>query len=179
MKRLLLLAAAVLGLLVLPAVPVGAAPETSCTVTWGSMPKAAGPPTSPSSEVRDIRTGRHDCYDRFVVDLDGPASGYRVRYVTQFRQDPSDQVIPLPGGAKIEIIVRAPGIDGGGQPTYPGVVGQPLPGVSVAGYQTFRSTRYGGTFEGTTQFGLGVRARLPFRVMKLGNRVIIDVAHHW
>ena len=31
----------------------------------------------------------------------------------------------------------------------------------------------------TTQFGLGVRARLPFRVMKLGNRVIIDVAHHW
>ena len=53
------------------------------------------------------------------------------------------------------------------------------PGVSVAGYDTFRSTRYGGSFEGLTTLGLGVRARLPFRVMKLGNRVIIDVAHHW
>ena len=76
MKRLLLLAAAVLGLLVLPAVPVGAAPEASCSVTWGSGVKAAGPATSPSSEVLDVRTGRHACYDRFVVDLDGPASGY-------------------------------------------------------------------------------------------------------
>lgn len=101
MKRLLVLVATVLGLLVLPAIPAGAAPEASCAVTWGSQPESAGPATSPSSEVRDIWTGRHDCYDRFVVDLDGPASGYRVRYVSVFRQDPSDQVIPLPGGAKI------------------------------------------------------------------------------
>jgi len=91
---------------------------------------------------------------------------------------PSQQHL-LELAAKIEIIVRAPAIDMNGDPTYPGVVGQRLPGVAVAGYETFRSTRYGGSFEGQTSLGLGVRARLPFRVMKVGNRVVIDVAHHW
>ncbi len=179
MKRLLVLVVTVLGLLVLPAIPAGAAPEAGCAVTWGSMPKSAGPSTSPFSEIVDVRTGRHACYDRLVVDLDGPASGYVVRYVNVFRAEGSGQVIPLPGGAKIEIVVRAPANDVNGNPTYPGVVGRHLPGVSVAGYDTFRSTRYGGSFEGLTTLGLGVRARLPFRVFKMGNRVVIDVAHHW
>jgi len=178
-KRLLVLIASVLGLLVLPAAPVGAAPEASCAVTWGSGVKSAGPSTSPLSELLDVRTGRHGCYDRFVVDLDGPASGYIVRYVNVYRADGSGRVIPLQGGAKIEIIVRAPATDMNGDPTYPGVTGQHLPGVTVAGYDTFRSTRYGGSFEGQTSLGLGVRARLPFRVMKVGQRVVIDVAHHW
>lgn len=31
----------------------------------------------------------------------------------------------------------------------------------------------------STQFGLCVRARLPFRVLKLGQRVIIDGARRW
>jgi hypothetical protein len=39
-------------------------------------------------------------------------------------------------------------------------------------------------FEGQTTFGLGVRARLPFRVLRLagpgsGQRLVIDVAHRW
>jgi hypothetical protein len=186
MKRLLVSLALLFGLIAGPAAALpdvaGAAPATargSCAVTWGSGAKSAGPLTSPSSEVLNVRTGRHACYDRLVVDLAGPASGYVVRYVRRFRQDPSGQIIPLPGGARIEIIVRAPAVDNNGHPTYPGTVGQPLPGVNLTGYQTFRSTRYGGTFEGQTQFGLGVRARLPFRVLKIGNRVVVDVAHHW
>lgn len=179
MKRAVVVVVAAVGLLVGPAVPAGAAPEASCAVTWGSQPKSAGPSTSPFSPIVDVRTGRHACFDRFVVDLDGPAAGYVVRYVNVYRADGSGQVIPLPGGAKIEIIVRAPAVDMNGDPTYPGVVGQRLPGVTVAGYETFRSTRYGGSFEGQTSLGLGVRARLPFRVLKVGNRVVIDVAHHW
>lgn len=184
MKRLLvsltLLFGLVAGPAVLPTVAGAATPtERSCSVTWGSTAKSAGPDTSPFSLVHNVRTGRHECYDRFVVDLTGSTRGYAVRYVRRFRLDPSDQVIPLPGGARIEIIVRAPAVDLNGHPTYPGTVGQPLPGVDLTGYATFRSTRYGGTFEGYTQFGLGVRARLPFRVMKLSHRVVIDVAHHW
>ena len=66
-----------------------------------------------------------------------------------------------------------------GQPTYGGVVGRPLPGIDLVGYRTFRSTRYGGSFEAITQFGLGVRARLPFRVFRLPDRLVVDVAHHW
>ena len=103
-----------------------------------------------------------------------PASGYAVRYVRRYRAEGSGDVIRLPGGARIEIIARAPA-----NGTYDATVGERLPGVSVAGYETFRSTRYGGSFEGQTSFGLGVRARLPFRVLKLDNRLIIDVAHNW
>ena len=56
--------------------------------------------------------------------------------------------------------------------------------ASVSGYRTLRDVVYGGSFEGYTAFGVGVRARPPFRVFTLagpGNhsRIVIDVAHHW
>jgi hypothetical protein len=59
------------------------------------------------------------------------------------------------------------------------VSGQPLPGITLTGYPTFRDTRFGSSFEGVTQVGLGVRARLPFRVLQLSDRVVVDVAHTW
>jgi hypothetical protein len=41
-----------------------------------------------------------------------------------------------------------------------------------------------GSFEGVTNVGLGLRARLPFRVFTLSGpgsttRLVIDVAHAW
>ena len=56
--------------------------------------------------------------------------------------------------------------------------------VNVTGYQTFRQVYFGGTFEGITTAGLGVRARLPFRVFTLagpgnGSQLVIDVIHRW
>ena len=56
--------------------------------------------------------------------------------------------------------------------------------TNVAGYSTFRQVAYAGSFEGQTTIGLGVRARLPFRVFTLAGpgsdtRLVIDVAHHW
>ncbi len=51
--------------------------------------------------------------------------------------------------------------------------------VNLAGYRTFQDTRFAGSFEGDTQIGLGVRARLPFRVFQEGNRIVVDVAHDW
>ena len=66
-----------------------------------------------------------------------------------------------------------------GAPTYPGRVARPLPGVNITGYQTFKDTRFAGSFEGDTQVGIGVRARLPFRVIQLSDRLVVDVAHTW
>jgi hypothetical protein len=56
--------------------------------------------------------------------------------------------------------------------------------VNVTGFTTFRQIATGGSFEGQTTFGLGVRARLPFRAFVLagpgtGARLVIDVAHTW
>ncbi|HKR81687.1 MAG TPA: hypothetical protein VJR27_01670 [Candidatus Saccharimonadales bacterium] len=177
MKKALL--AVLVGVFSAVAIPVASAGATApyCGITWGSLPKAAGNLTS--AQVTNVRTGQDGCYDRMVVDLNGPANGYNVQYVTDVYAEGSGQLIPLQGGAKLNIVVKNPAYDPSGHATYSGIVGQPLPGVNVAGYQTFREAKFAGSFEGQTTIGLGVRARLPFRVFTLGNRLVIDVANYW
>ncbi|MEV8596019.1 hypothetical protein [Streptomyces sp. NPDC052012] len=178
----LALVGASLGAAAVPAVATQTAPTrtTACPTGWGSLPKTDT--TATTTPVRDIRTGRHACYDRMVVDLPGAGRGvgYSVRYVDRLHQDGSGRHIPVAGGAVLEVRVAAPAYDPGtGAPTYPARAGRPLPGVDLAGYRTFRDARFAGSFEGDTQIGLGVRARLPFRVLHLTDRVVIDVAHSW
>ena len=114
-----------------------------------------------------------------VVDLNGTPAGYSVRYVNNVYAEGTGNVVPLAGGAKIEIVLQNPTYDENGQLTYTPLPGGGLPGVNLAGYQTFRDAKFAGSFEGQTTVGLGVRARLPFRAFYLGNRVVIDVAHFW
>ncbi|MFF7856223.1 hypothetical protein [Streptomyces sp. NPDC007904] len=179
----LVLVGATLGTAAVPAVATQAATTrtTACPTGWGSLPKTAD--TATTTPVRDIRTGRHDCYDRMVVHLPGAARGdlgHSVRYVDRLYQDGSGRHIPVGGGAVLEVRVAAPSYDPGtGEPTYPARAGNPLPGADLTGYRTFRDTRFAGSFEGETQVGLGVRARLPFRVLQLPDRLVIDVAHDW
>lgn len=158
------------------------AATAACGVTWGSLPKA-GEGTG-SRPLTDVRTGRHECYDRLVLDIRSGAPGgspsYRVRYVEEFRQDGSGRRIDVGGGAVLEIVASAPAYDPDTyEATYPGRGGKPLPGVNLTGYKTFRDARFGASFEGTTQLALGVRTRLPFRVFELGDRIVVDVAHTW
>ncbi|MFD5338252.1 AMIN-like domain-containing (lipo)protein [Streptomyces hawaiiensis] len=171
------------------AVPAGAAQvttarsttqATACPTGWGSLAKSDA--ASAVASVTNVRTGRHTCFDRMVVDVPGAGSGvgYTVQYVERLYQDGSGRHIPVAGGAVLEVRVTAPAYDPEtGAATYPGRVARPLPGVDLTGYRTFRDTRFAGSFEGDTQIGLGVRARLPFRVQQLDDRVIVDVAHSW
>ncbi|WP_262505441.1 hypothetical protein [Streptomyces sp. TRM68367] len=170
------------------AVPADAAPTastttrtTACPTGWGSADKTRA--TATATPVQNIRTGRHVCFDRMVVDVPGAGRGslgYSVRYVDRLHQDGSGQVIPVGGGAVLEVRVAAPAYDPAtGKPAYPARAGRTLPGVDLTGYRTFRDARFAGSFEGDTQVGLGVRARLPFRVLPMDGRVVIDVAHTW
>ncbi|MEQ8146321.1 hypothetical protein [Streptomyces sp. OP7] len=173
--------------LVTAAAPAVAAPATATAVTtacptgWGSAGKSATAATTMS--VTAVRAGRHDCYDRMVVDVPGAARsdlGYSVRYVDRLYQDGSGRRIPVAGGAVLEVRVTAPAYDPEtGAATYPARAGAALPGVDLSGYRTFRDARFAGSFEGETQLGLGVRGRLPFRVLQLDGRLVIDVAHTW
>lgn len=158
----------------------GARAAAACPTGWGSGAKG-GDGVNRYDYLRDVRTGRHDCYDRIVFDVPGGGRiGYYVGYVDRFYADPSGEYIPVAGGAILDIRVGAWSYDlEAGVPTYPGRVGRPLPSVNISGYSTFRDTRFGGTFEGVTQVGLGVRARLPFRVLQLTDQVVVDVAHSW
>jgi hypothetical protein len=163
------------------AAPAAAARVTACPTGWGSGQETRLAATTQS--VTNARTGRQACFDRFVVDVPGAGTkglGYSVRYVSRLHQDGSGDPITVGGGAVLEIRVAAPAYDvDTGAPTYPARPGARLPGVDLTGYRTFRDARFGGSFEGETQFGLGLRARLPFRVTVLADRVVVDVAHNW
>ena len=97
-------------------------------------------------------------------------------------QDGSGAPVPLAGGAFLQVVVHAPAYDANGNLTYDPANDARI--VNVRGFRTFRQVANAGSFEGQTTFGLGVRARLPFRVFLLagpgaGSRVVIDVAHRW
>ena len=161
--------------------PVHAATANStpyCGIRWGSLAKHDSG-TAYTDGLADVRAGRHDCFDRLVLD---GASWARVEYVDQVRQDGSGQVVPLRGGARLEIITTRADDVNTGRPTY--APADPSELVNVGGWSTFRQAAFAGSFEGQTTLGLGVRARLPFRVFVLTTpgrspRVVIDVAHRW
>lgn len=147
---------------------VPAAVADTCRTPWGSTAERAGDLTQ--AEVVGVRAGAHPCFDRLVVDLAGRVAGARVSYVAQVREDGSGRLVPLRGGARLQVIALAP--SRGGR----------LPMPSVTGLRTFRQVAFAGSFEGQTTLGLGVRARLPFRVLTVGGaapRLVIDVAHNW
>lgn len=157
------------------AVPAQAA-APYCGITWGSLAKS-GSTSSPvtGAAVGALRAGRHDCYDRLVLDVHGTTSlaTWRAEYVRAVTEDPSGRPVALRGGAFLQISVGATqGYRSSGEL------------VPVTGFSTFRQVASAGSFEGVTSIGLGVRARLPFRVLTFsgpGNttRVAIDVAHAW
>lgn len=164
-----------------PAAPVAAA-TPYCGITWGSLAKSSS--TTTTGTLTNVRSGRHACFDRLVLDVAKvPGSlGYDVRYVTTVREDGSGKAVPLKGDADLQIVLRAPAYDGKGRATYTPRSRTNL--VDVTGYSTFRQVAWAGSFEGQTTIGLGVRARLPMRVMVLdgpgdGARLVIDVAHRW
>jgi hypothetical protein len=171
---------AVLGATALAA-PASAAP--GCATGWGSLPEASGP--QGTGAVADVRAGRHDCFDRLVVDVDGAGGrsvGYDVRYVPVFTEDATGTAVPLRGAADLRIVVHSPAHDADGHPTY--TPARRTEVVDVSGYPTFRQVAWGNSFEGDSTIGLGVRARLPFRVTVLDGpgddvRVVVDVAPTW
>lgn len=157
--------------------------STTCpTVYWGSLAKVRSGSTV--SQIVGVRSGQHPCFDRLVVDLNGRGSlGYDVRYVTQVHSEGVGDVVPVRGGAAIQIVARAPAYNPfTGKDTYRPADPREL--ANLTGFATLRQVAYAGSFEGQTTLALGVRARLPMRVFVLagpggGQRLVIDVAHQW
>jgi hypothetical protein len=191
LRRLVVLATSAVAVAV-TALALGAPAEAttarSCAVTWGSLAKQ-GPSTGPVSgaTLSNVRAGRQDCYDRLVIDIRGSSTlkSYRAEYVSQVTEDPSGRPVPLRGGAYLQIAVGASDHTASGTPTYTPANRREL--VDVTGFSAFRQVAWAGSSEGISSVGLGLRARLPFRVTTLsgipgatsGTRVVIDVAHSW
>ena len=144
-----------------------------CGITWGSLAKTATPLWT--GRVTGVRAGQHACYDRLVFDIAKGSGrlGYSVRYVTSVA-GPSGIPTAVSGGARLQVTINAPAtvkVPSSGTTTY-------------NGWRTFRQLKWVASFEGYTDYGLGVRARLPMRVFTLPNadgstRLVVDVAHRW
>jgi hypothetical protein len=165
--------------------PVLAAATTTaptCGITWGSAEKTAG--ALSTAALLTVETGRHECWDRVVFELNGSAQGYSVRYSADVLTDGEglDLVPFTAGGEHLWVTLRAPAYDANHSATFTAVAGQHV--ANPLRYETLRDVVFGGSFEGYTTFAVGVRARLPFRVLLLAgpgthSRIVVDIAHRW
>lgn len=160
--------------------PTGAQARSSCGVHWGSLPKAGTTASSPGP-IYDVRGGRHACFDALVIDVGARiGGGYDVRYVDEV---PDVESGPVRGGAVLQVLVRT-GISDRHSASLAYRPADSRELVDVRGWQTFRQVALGSTSE-ETSVGLGVRARLPFRVFVLpgpgpdNQRLVVHVAHRW
>jgi hypothetical protein len=172
--RRLMVAVATLGVCAagLLVVPAAAATGPYCGQRWGSAPQHA---LGSASSLASVRAGGQPCFDRLVIDVNGPAVGYDVEYVSAVLTQGQGAPLALRGGAFLNVTMHGPAASA---PANRAEV------VNVTGFRTFRQVAFGGSFEGSTTFGLGVRARLPLRVFVLTgpgsqSRVVIDVGHQW
>ncbi len=169
-------------LLLAPSATAAAAPY--CGITWGSLAKSGTHDAGPDT-LRNVRAGEHACFDRLVIDLARAPhfTAYSVTYGTAHQQG-SGNAMSL-RGTDMEIVLDSPAYDSNGRPTFRPASRTDV--LDVSGFRTFEQVAWGGSYEGKTTLGLGVRARLPFRVTVLdgapghptGARVIVDVAHAW
>lgn len=150
------------------AAPAEAAPR--CAARWGTQQVYAD--TTTVGPITGVRTGRHTCYDRLVIDVDGKVDGYEVQYMPKWTKSRSEL-------EHLQIDVGAGMVDAAGHPTFG--TGNNIESPDLSRYRTFRSLRGGGGAKNSI-FSLDVRARLPFRVFILdgpggGSRLVVDVAH--
>lgn len=182
MKRsVALILSALMGAVLFTSGTTAASAAPYCGITWGSLAKSQGE-TAPDATITNARSGQHPCFDRFVVDVRGDLAGYDVEYVQVVRQEGSGAPVPLRGAADLRVIALSDPFDNNNVVTYDPANDREA--VNVSGYRTFRQVAFAGGFGGQSTFGLGVRARLPFRTFILdgpgsGSRLVVDVAHQW
>jgi hypothetical protein len=133
------------------------------------------PMTLSSLVGADIRTGRHDCFDRVVVELGGTGElpGYRVAYADDpIRLSPSDLEVEIAGDATLVLsagswmtTMEGDGYDGPHQ-------------IVPDGPSAILELRLVENFEGMFAWAIGVDHSRPFRVSTLPDppRIVVDIA---
>jgi hypothetical protein len=139
---------------------------------WSTQPRSVTRSPATAPEVTGIRVGHHAKFDRIVVDLDGKAPGYSVRYVKNVHRDPSGKIAKLLGPRSLLIVLSpANGHDPNtGDPTLT------TPLKVKWRLDEVRETKVVGDFEAVFSIGVGLAHKTPFRV-RTPTRIVVDVHH--
>lgn len=129
-------------------------------------------PSEPSQLiVTGVRTGSHSGFDRVVFDLEGEGNpGWFIDYTTSASQQGSGNPITFTGTTALNV-----NIDG---TVYPHEIGKEAPNLSVTeGAGNITEVISAGTFEGRSQFIVGLNTSVPYSVQVLENpkRLVIDL----
>ncbi|NIH70218.1 hypothetical protein FB380_004716 [Modestobacter marinus] len=136
--------------------------------------------TGPTAHLTDVRTARHDGFDRVVLEFAGDrVPSYRVSYVEPpITEDGSGAEVPVPGAAFLEVrAAPASGVDlSGDEPreTYTGP-----DRVAPSGDGVVTEVVRTGDFEGQLAWTIGLQQRVPFGVAVLEEptRLVVAVLH--
>lgn len=159
------LALAIVTGLVLTASAATASPPADLPAPTSTASVSA--PGTGTGALVNVRTGRHDAYDRVVFDFTGATPGYRVGYGTLVAGG-TGEPIPLAGKASLVVVFNPASAHG-----------YDIRQVINPGLPTVRQIKFGEDFEGYVSAGLGLAERVGFRVVVLHDpeRIAIDVAH--
>ncbi|PRY37158.1 hypothetical protein LY71_12422 [Geodermatophilus tzadiensis] len=155
--------------------PTGSAPAEGAALPADTEPDSAEASADARVTVTDIRTGRHDGFDRVVLEVEGAGTpGWDVRYVDAASSQGSGDPVEVAGDAVLQVTVTGAGYpyDTGAE-EYAGA--DPLPGE---GTRTVTEVAFDATYEGTTVAFIGTSSQAPFRVYLLEDpsRLVVEVA---
>ena len=146
-----------------------------------AFPGDAEPDTAEASSdahitVSDIRIGRHDGFDRVVLEVGGQGQpGWDVRYVGQASSQGKGEAVEVAGDAVLQVTLTGAGY------SYNTGIEEVAWGrrVSVEDTEAVTEVVFDATYEGTTVAFVGTRSEAPFRVYLLDapTRVVLEVAH--
>jgi hypothetical protein len=128
---------------------------------------------------QEMRVGQHDCYERFVFQMQGTGiqPWWMVRYREPLTGQGSGEPIALRGNADLEILIGVWTVTEfpGRPPEWPVFTGPD--DIVTSGYLAIKEARNLYAFEGITQLGIGLDRVRPFRVLWLDGppRLVVDV----
>ena len=156
------------------------ATDVACEPFGSTDPASSADPLALSTLTGSaMRVGRHDCFERLVLEMvgTGPEPGWRVSYADPLLGQASGLPVDLLGEAALDIIVGVWTVtDFEGRPAeWPPFTGPD--DIVTTGYTALREARMLYAYEGTTQVGLGLDQARPFRVSLLADpaRLVVDV----
>lgn len=155
------------------------------TAGWFTEAKDTGILMAGMDELSNVRIGRHECFDRIVFDVDtADRVGFRAQYVPVAKNGATGNDVSVAGSAVLDVTVDAwakkyaLGLGGpdGAITNNDGII------FDSTDWKALRQVRFVMTYEGHTQFAVGVDSESPFEIYHLPRedgkmRVVIDIKH--